>query len=238
MLKTLGIVKGALLTKKQRHHLARHLEGKSVLEWVVRQMTDSELLDKVVVVAEEGSRGDLVRKLTPIDVPVYSTKAQDTAVAIQETLEHMSADSCVFIGADWPFLDSELIDRLIRAARRTEKCDYAAYEFVNESFSTEEPFALFPEWYSGASIRKLISTTDDQIHRQMPGTFFLDNKDTCRVAVLQLPTGLDQVREMRLTFNDESWDSILELHNALNLDVLECQKVASFLESSVIKVRK
>jgi len=238
MLKTLGIVKGALLTDKQRHHLARRLEGKSVLEWVVRQMTDSELLDKVVVVAEEGQRGDLVRKLTPVDVPVYSTKAQDTVAAVKDTLERYSAESCVLIGADWPFLDSELIDRLIRAARRTENCDYAAYQFMNDVFSAERPYGLFPEWYRGSSIGKLAANSDDPIHRNMPGTFFVDNKNTYRVAMIQIPAGLDQVTEMKFTFNDEEdWDNILELHGALDLDVLDCQKVGSLLESSVIKMK-
>ena len=238
MFNTLGIVKGALLTAKQRHHVARHLEGKSVLEWVVRQMTDSELLSEVVVVAEEGPCGDLIRKLSPVDVPVCSTKAQDTATAVLDTLEHFSGESCVLIGADWPFLDSELIDRLVRTARRTENCDYAAYQFTNEIFSAERPYGLFPEWYRGTSIRNLVARSDDPIHRQMPGTFFLDNKDTYRVALLQIPAGLDKIEEMKFTFDDEEdWDNILELHNALGIDVLDSSKVGKLLDSRIMKMQ-
>ena len=238
MLTTLGIVKGALLTEKQRRHVTRRLEGKSVLEWVVRQMTDSELLNGVVVVAEEGSRGDLVRALSPIDVPIHSTKAQDTATAVQDTLEHFSAEACVLIGADWPFLDSELIDRLIRTARRTENCDYAAYQFMNEIFSAGRPYGLIPEWYRSSSIRKLAAKSNDPIHRQMPGTFFLDNKNTYRVTTLQIPAGLDRVEDMKFTFDDEEdWDNILELHGALDLEVLDCRKVGSLLDSRIMKVQ-
>jgi len=239
MLNTLGIVKGALLTDKQRHHVARHLEGKSVLEWVVRQMTDSVLLDGVVLVAEEGTHGDLVRKLSPCDVPVWSTKAQDTATAVQDTLEHFPAESCILIGADWPFLDSELIDRLIRAARRTEGCDYAAYQSMNEIFSAGRPYGLFPEWYRSGSIRKLASKTKDPIHRQLPGTFFLDNQDTYRSVTIQIPAGLDRPEEMRFSFDDEDdWDNILELRNALDLDeVLDCRKVGNLLDSLCCKVQ-
>ena len=238
MLKTLGIVKGALLTDKQRRHLARRLEGKSVLEWVVRQMTDSVLLDGVVVMTEEGRNGDLVRKLSPCDVPVYSTKAHDTATAVQDTLEHFSAEACVLIGADWPFLDSELVDRLVRAAGRTENCDYAAYQFTNEIFSAGRPYGLFPEWYRCSSIQKLASKSSDSIHRQLPGTFFLDKKDTYHVAVLQIPAGLDKVEDIKFTFDDEGdWDNILELHNALDLEVLDCRKVGSLLDSRMVKMQ-
>ena len=238
MLNTLGIVKGALLTDKQRHHVARRLEGKSVLEWVVRQMTDSLLLNGVVLVAEDGPRGDLVRNLSPCDVPVYSTKAQDTATVVQDTLEHFSAESCVLIGADWPFLDSELIDRLVRTAQRTENCDYAAYQFMNEIFSAGRPYGLFPEWYRSSSIRKLASKSDDPIHRQMPGTFFIDNADTYRTIMLQMPAGLDKVDDMKFSFDDEGdWDNILELHNALDLEVLDCRKVSSLLDARTGKVQ-
>ena len=239
MLNTLGIVKGVLLTEKQRHHLARRLEGRSVLEWVVRQMTDSELLNGVVVVTEEGQRGELVRLLAPSDVPVYETKAQDTATAVQDTLEHFSAESCVLIGADWPFLDSELIDRLVRTAQKTDKCDYAAYQFMNDTFSAERPYGLFPEWYLGSSIKKLVSLSSDSIHRQLPGTFFLDNKNSYCVATLQMPAGLDRVEEMRFTFDDEGdWDNILELHSALNLEVLDYTKVGSLLDSRIVALQK
>jgi len=239
MLNTLGIVKGALLTDKQRHHVARRLEGKSVLEWVVRQMTDCMLLNGVVVVAEAGPRGDLVRKLSPFDVPVYSTKAQDTATAVQETLEQFPAESCVLIGADWPFLDSELVDRLIRTAQRTENCDYASYKSMNEIFSAGRPYGLFPEWYRSSSIRKLASKSDDPIHRQMPGTFFLDNKDTYRVAALCIPAGLDNVEDIKFSFDDEGdWDNILDLHNALELEVLDCRKVGSLLDSRIMRVQE
>ncbi|GHT23768.1 hypothetical protein FACS189419_08170 [Planctomycetales bacterium] len=234
MLNTLGIVKGVLLTNKQRHHVARRLEGKSVLEWVVRQMTDCELLDGVVVVTDENANGDVIRRLSPNDVPVFSTNAEDTAGAVQQTLEHFSAEACVLIGSDWPFLDPTLIDKLIRSARNVEGCDYAAFQFTNDVFSAGRPFGLFPEYYRSSSIRKLSSKTSDPLHRQLPGTFFIEHSAKYKVELLPIPAGLDKVEDVRFTFDDEDdWDNILELHNALDLDVLDCQKVGEFLGSGV-----
>ncbi len=232
MLKTLGIVKGALLTPKQRHHLARRLEGKSVLEWVVRQMTDCLRLDGVVVVADEGSEGDLVRDLTPSDVPVFSTRAEDTLDMLWRTLEKFPKDSCVLIGADWPFLDPTIIDQLVRMADVEQGCDYAAYQFMNEIFSAGRPYGLFPEWYRSETVRKIAGRIDDAIHRQLPGTFFLDNQKDYHVELLPVPAGLDQQDSIRFTFDDESdWDDILDLHDALDLEVLDIQKIGSLLEN-------
>lgn len=232
MLKTLGIVKGALLTEKQRRHLARRLDGKSVLEWVVRQVTDCELLCGVVVLTDEGSDGDLVRELTPIDVPVFMSSAQDTLSLLEQTLEKFPMDSCVFIGSDWPFLDPTLIDQLVRTAEQEKKCDYAAYQFTNEIFSVGRPYGLFPEWYRASSIRKIASKIDDPIYRQLPGTYFLDHQKELCVELLPAPAGLDR-DDIRLTFDDEEdWDNILDLHDALDLEVLDCQKVGSLLGST------
>ncbi len=231
-MKTLGIVKGALLTKKQRSHLARRLDGKSVLEWVVRQMTDCLQLHGVVVVADAGIDGDHVRELTPIDVPVFSTEAQDTLEMLQKTMETFSMTSCVLIGADWPFWDPSIIDQLIRLAETSGSCDYAAYQFMNEVFSPGRPYGLFPEWYRSETLRKVAKIADDPIHRQLPGTFFLDNQKQYNVELLPVPAGLDQQDLIRFTFDDEAdWDDILDLHDALDLEVLDIGKIGRLLKN-------
>lgn len=229
MLNTLGIVKGALLTEKQRHHLARRLDGKSVLEWVVRQMTDCELLNGVVVLADDGPEGDQVRHLTPIDVPVLSYAAPDTLDLLKKTFDQFPVDSCIFIGADWPFLDPTIIDQLVRTANQEKNCDYAAYQFTNEIFSVGKPYGLFPEWYRASSVQSIAPKVEDPIHRQLPGTFFLDNQKDCHVELLAVPAGLDR-DDIRFSFDDEEdWDNILDLHDALQLEVLDCQKIGNLL---------
>jgi spore coat polysaccharide biosynthesis protein SpsF len=236
MLKTLGIVKGALLTDKQRNFLARRLSGKSVLEWVVRQMTDCQLLSGVVVVADSDELGEIVVNLTPIDVPVYRTEAKDTMSMLQDTLEQFSTYSCLLIGCDWPFIDPTLFDRLVRAADLRDECDYSAFQFTNEIFSVGRPYGLFPEWYRSASLRKVAGKIDDPIYRNLPGTFFLDNQKNFNIELLPAPTAIDR-KGMRFSSEDEEdWDNIIELHDALNLDVLDFQKISSLLNNRDMRV--
>jgi len=226
MLKTLGIVKGALLTNKQRRHLARCLEGKSVLEWVVRQMTDCELLSGVIVLADAGKEGDVVRTLTPNDVPVFSADAIDTLGLLLQVIDRFPVESCVFIGSDWPFIDPTLIDQLVRTAELETNCDYAAYQFTNDVFSVGRPYGLFPEWYRASTLRKVAKKPIDQIHRQLPGSFFLDNQDKYGVELLPAPSGLDR-DDLRFSFDDErDWDNIIALHDAMGLEVLDSHKMS------------
>ncbi|GHT34009.1 hypothetical protein FACS189427_00550 [Planctomycetales bacterium] len=235
MFRNLGIIKGALLTEKQRKHLARRLDGKSVLEWVVRQMTDCELVDGVVVLADEGTAGDLVNGLTPIDVPVHRSGAQDTIGLLENVLGQFASESCVFIGADWPFVDPALIDQLVRTAHAGEKCDYAAYQFTNEVFSVGRPYGLFPEWYCSSSILKAAKKLGDAVYRSLPGSFFLDHQKEYSVELLPVPAGLDQ-GSIRFSFEDEEdWDNIVELHDALSLEVLDSRKIGGILRRRLPK---
>ncbi len=234
MLKTLGIVKGALLTDRQSRQLERCLEGKSVLEWVVRQMTDCELLTGVVVLADEGSSGDVVRKLAPADVPVFSCTAADSISLLQRTLERFSTESFVFMGADWPFLDPTLVDQLVHAAEQDPRCDYAAYQFTNEMFSPGRPYGLFPEWYRSDAVRGISDQITDPIHRQLPGTFFLDHQRQYTVELLPVPAALDQQANIRYAFDDEAdWDVILDLHDAIGIGDIDCRQIGRLLGSPV-----
>ncbi len=235
MLKTLGIVKGALLTDKQRRHLTRRLEGKSVLEWVVRQMTDCELLSGVVVLADAGEEGEIVRNLTPNDVPVFSADATDTLSLLLQVLDRFPVESCVFIGSDWPFLDPTLIDQLVRTAEMEADCDYAAYQFTNDVFSVGRPYGLFPEWYRSSALRKAARKLNDQVFRQLPGSFFLDNQEDYIVELLPAPTGLDR-DDLRFAFDDEEdWDNIVDLHDAMGLEVLDSRKMSTLLGNALYR---
>ncbi|HBT76812.1 MAG TPA: hypothetical protein DEB39_07765 [Planctomycetaceae bacterium] len=229
MIKTLGIVKGTLLTDKQRRQLSRRLAGKSVLEWVVRQMTDCARIDGVVVLTDNGKDGELVRSLSPPDVPLHHCDLGDTLACLVDTLDHFPAESCVFIGADWPFLDPIIVDQLVHAAESEPGCDYAAYQFVNECFSAGRPYGTFPEWYRAGTIREVNCKSDDMIHRQLPGVFFLDNQRDFTVELLPAPTGLDRT-DVRLSVNDEdAWENVIEIHNALEMDVCDSAKLSELL---------
>jgi len=230
MLKTLGIVKGTLLTEKQRRHLSRRLAGKSVLEWVVRQLTDCELLDQVVVLTDNAENGALIRKITPVDVPIFASEKDTTVACLVDILEHHPAESCVFIGADWPFLDPALVDQLVRTAMETEvHCDYAAYQFMNEYFSAGKPFGLFPEWYRAVSLLIAVEQAEDEVHRQLPGCFFLDHQGSFEVELLPAPAGLDRI-DIRLTFDQEDdWENILAIHDALGTEDFDWRKLSNLL---------
>ena len=77
MLNTLGIVEvrqaGAWCSSK----FGRKLGGKSLLEWVVRRLTDCQRLDGVIVVLGDRPIDRALGELVPPDVPVFVSGKTD-----------------------------------------------------------------------------------------------------------------------------------------------------------------
>jgi len=228
---TLGIINGALLTEKQRHYLARRIGGKTFLEWVVRQVTDCELLSNVIVLASTGPKGDLIRKLTPVDVEVFSSDADSTLAFLLQAQEHFGFKSCISVDSDWPFIDPILIDKVIQGAKVKTRCDYATFQFMNDIFSSESPYILFPEWYSSDALLQASHEVENETHSQFPGTFFLDNHDKYAVEMLPTPENFHWKSPRHTVRNEEDWDEVVDLFDALHLDVFDYRKVASLIDN-------
>ncbi|MGL6196705.1 MAG: hypothetical protein ACRC2T_17980, partial [Thermoguttaceae bacterium] len=136
---------------------------------------------------------------------------------------------CVFLGADWPFLDPTLIEQLVILARAEPDCHYAAYQFMNEYFAAGRPFGLFPEWYKTTALKKAVTNAEDEVHRQLPGCFFLDNQDVFNVELLPAPAALDRI-DIRLTCDQEDdWENIMAIHDALGADDFDWKKLSNLL---------
>ena len=71
MLKTLGIVQACCHARQFRCRAARKLGGRSVLEWVIRHVTDSMRLDGVIVLVCDEADHRFMRNLVPADVPMF-----------------------------------------------------------------------------------------------------------------------------------------------------------------------
>ena len=214
MLGTLGIINGLLATDRQRRQAGRNLNGKPVLEWVARQMTDSCRLNGVIVLTDDSEENAFIQLKTPLDIPVFVSKTGETLGAILQALEQYSAQSCILIGMDWPLIDPTIVDRLIRGAENAS-CHYAAYRFECSCFSMGRPFGMFPEWYETKSLYKADRKAIDPMHRLFPGLHFLENHDRYDVALLPAPSELDR-EDVRLTIEDEEdWEHVVQIFDAM-----------------------
>ncbi|MCL2349672.1 MAG: NTP transferase domain-containing protein [Planctomycetaceae bacterium] len=230
MFKTLGIINGLLTTERQRRNACRMLGGKTVLEWVVRQMTDSERLDGVIVITDESEENKFVKQRTPLDVPVFTVAPDgDTLKAVTLALEVFPAEHCVFIGLDWPLIDSSLVDRLILAAELNPFGEYAAFHFENSVCSIKgRPTGMFAEWYDVKALHRANRKADDPMYRRYPGMYFIEqSKNT--LTLIPAPKQFDR-DDIRWTVeNEDDWENIVTLFESIDADNIQWHRIAETL---------
>src|SRR5215471_19124336 len=127
MLNTLGIVELRPKSELPRPTACRRLGGKPLLEWVVRRMTESALLDGVIVLAPKCTETVDLSDLVPRDVPLFTSDSPDALARYVDALGEFPAKHVVRVAAEHPFVDPVLIDRLVNTAANHQEADYVGF---------------------------------------------------------------------------------------------------------------
>src|SRR5262249_48608156 len=106
----------------------RRFGGKSLLEWVVRRVSDAERLSGIVFLAGADSLARQLCEHCPPDARVMHSKARDPLGRFAEAARALPCQGLVRLNVCHPFVDPDLIDRLISAAEFAG-CDYASFSF-------------------------------------------------------------------------------------------------------------
>ncbi|MDR1385324.1 MAG: NTP transferase domain-containing protein [Planctomycetaceae bacterium] len=230
MLKTLGVIDGLLTTDSQRRNVSRMLGGKTVLEWVARQMTDSLQLNGVIVVTDNSDENLFVKTTTPLDVPVFTANTTETLMALCQSLEAFPAEHCVYLGLDWPLIDSPLIDQLVIAAESNPQGEYAAFQFTDDSYSAKgRPVGMFAEWYNVKALHHANRKAVSPIHREYPGMYFLEQATKEALTLVSVPKQFAGT-EFRMTLeSEEDWETIATIFESIDAGNIHWSHVAALL---------
>jgi spore coat polysaccharide biosynthesis protein SpsF len=228
MLNTLGIVEAALTTEL-KGKVARKLGGKSLLEWIVRRVSESARLAGVVVVSCD-VESDSLAELTPPDVAFYASEGRDALATYCHVLRRHLAGGAVRICADTPFIDPVLIDRLVRTADDHRQCDYISYSLRGGQPAIFSPLGIFAEWCRADCLYDAECHATEPLDRRLPTRFIYSHPERYRVRLIQTPAGLDR-DDLRLTIaSEEDWEHTQAIYEALGPEGLDWQRVAELLD--------
>ena len=230
MLKTLGIVQACFCSPLFRANAARRLNGKPLLEWVVRRVTDSMRLGGVIVVAGEGIDYRSLCKLIPADVPIFLSSAPDMLGRVAQALEQYPAESVVQLHGDNMFADPVLIDRLVNVGESIEHCDYVSFGSRDGRPAVLSPVGVYAvEWFRARALRRANRLAKDPIDRQQVTRYIYTHAEQFNVKWIPAPEAIDR-DDVRLTIaDDDDWDNALAIFDALGPEALDWQRIARFL---------
>lgn len=231
---TLGIVEVSFAKSRIRELNAtrlatRRVGGQPLLEWVVRRVTDSLFLDRVCVVTE-AMYHDQVRYLTPPDVAVYAGDEADPLSRFAAASRQHDAAELVRIKVDHPFVDPELIDRLICTGNAHPGCDYIGYYLHDGRPAVQSQLGVFAEWCRADAIYRAEQAASGQAERLDATRFLCSHPELFQLRLIPVPTQLDRI-DVRLSVSGvEDWDNAQTIVDALGVENLNWQRIAELLD--------
>jgi spore coat polysaccharide biosynthesis protein SpsF len=230
MFTALGVVQARLGSDPFKGLLTRRLGGKSLLEWVVRRVTDCQRLDQVVVVTGDAPGDELLSESVPPDVPVLMASGSDNLDRVVSALEHYPADLLVRIPADAPFTDPVLIDRLVNTAAEHPACDYIGYSSGDGRPAILSTVGMFAECCRADALRKAAREAADPLDRRLVTRYLYSHPEKFTIRLVPAPVGLDR-DDVRLTVNtEEDWEHAQIIFEALGPEALDWQRIAGLLD--------
>jgi spore coat polysaccharide biosynthesis protein SpsF len=228
MATTLGIVEAAV-AHGLKGKIARKLGGKSLLEWIVRQVTDSTRLDGVVIVSCD-AESDALAELAPPDITFITSHGNVLETYAGLLCQHPT-ESVIRVCADTPFMDPVLIDRLIRTADDHPECDYIGYAVGGGRPAIFSPLGIFAEWCRSDALLRAARVATDPLDRRQPTRYVCSHPERFRLRLIEAPAALHRP-DLRLTIaSEEDWEHTQAIYDALGPEGMDWQRVADLLDN-------
>ena len=230
MLKNLGVVQACFHQPRFRCNASRRLGGRSILEWVIRRVTDSIRLDGVIVVAPAGEESESLAHLVPSDVPVFLGDEKDPLGRLCKALEKYEAENVVRIRGDNLFIDSGMIDRLVATAEEHPSCDYVSYCSRDGRPAILSPVGIYAEWFRAKALREADRIARDEYARERVTHCIYSHPERFNLRLIPAPAEIDREDVRLLVDIEEDWDHAQTLFDALGPELLDWQRIASLLD--------
>jgi spore coat polysaccharide biosynthesis protein SpsF len=207
----------------------RKFGNRTLLELVVRRLTDSQRLDRVLVVAGKEFEGGLLTDLVPPDVSVYLSDQPDLLGRLVCALKATGATAVVLIAAEHPFVDPILIDRLVTTAESHPLCDYIGFCFRDGRPVVHSPLGTFAEWFRADALRRADREARMPDDRNEPTRFLCSRPERFHLRFIPVPAALES-DNLRLSVDDhESWEHAQTIYDWMGPEGFDWRSIAQVL---------
>lgn len=227
--RTIGIVSVPSPRCQAGSKHVRKFGGRPLLELVVRRLTDSQRLDRVLVVAGRELGDGPLADLVPPDVSVHLSDHPDALGRLICALEATGAEAVVKIEADHPFVDPILIDRLVTTAAAHPQCDYVGFCFRDGRPVVHSPLGTFAEWFRAGALRRADREASIAEERDQLTRFFCSRPERFHLRFIPVPAALEG-DNVRLSVDDhESWEQAQTIDDWMGPEGLDWRSIAQVL---------
>jgi spore coat polysaccharide biosynthesis protein SpsF (cytidylyltransferase family) len=207
----------------------RAFGGKSLLEWLVRRVSDAEYIAGVVVLAGDDSLSRAICKHCPSNVQVVLSAAADPLARLAAAARALPGSGLVRLNVTHPLVDPDLIDRLIATAD-SGACDYATFSLADGRPAIQSKLGFFAEWCAVEAVLRADRLAVGSEQRATATGFLAARGDLFSQKLIAVPRQLDR-SDLRLAIHhEEDWEELQLIFDALGPESLDWQYIASLLD--------
>ncbi|MCU0878894.1 MAG: hypothetical protein MUF06_14010 [Pirellulaceae bacterium] len=222
---------GGLLENSPLAGIARRrFGGRTLLEWVVRRVTEADRLLGVVVLAGDDRFSRSLVAQCPADVRVFHAAEPDALGRLAAAVRSLRCRSVVRVNVCHPFVDPVLVDGLVTAVAGGHTCDYASYSLADGRHAADSKVGVFVEWCRGEAILLADQLARLPAERSDATRFLRTHPEVFALRMFPVPRQLDR-DDLRLAIqNEEDWEDIQLILDALGPESLDWQYITSLLD--------
>jgi spore coat polysaccharide biosynthesis protein SpsF len=207
----------------------RRFGGKSLLEWVVRRASEADRISGIVVLAGDSPLAKGLCAHCPPDARVFQASADDALGRLAQAVRSFPSQGLVRLNVSHPFVDPDLIDRLIAAAA-TSGCDYASFSFRDGRPVIQSKLGVFAEWCHPDAVLRADRLATHRTDRALATRFLYSRPDLFSLHMMAVPPQLDR-DDVRLAIHDEEdWEQVQDILDALGPESLDWQYITALLD--------
>jgi spore coat polysaccharide biosynthesis protein SpsF len=236
MVTTLGVVEvlpavdGLSLKSPLAGIARRRFGGKTLLEWVVRRVGDSQQLSQIVVLCGDDPLSRTLADLAPSDVRTFVSHAEDPLGRLADAACQCRCDAVVHVSVSTPFIDPVMLDRLIAVGAGDDACDYAGYRLSDGRPAVESRMGVFSQWCRAAAVVRADHDARLPEERQTPTRHIYSHPEKFELRLLPAPAKLDR-NDLCLAIQDEEdWEHVELILDALGPESLDWQYIMALLD--------
>lgn len=167
MVKNLCIIQARLNSSRLPAKMMLDLAGKTVLERVIESISNTSMLDKIVVATSTYKADDVIEaKLHALGIECYRGSLENVLERFYHCATHYKAKNIIRICADSPLLSAELIDTLLKSF---EKSKYEWMGFLNTIYG------IAPEVFSYNALKEAYHNARNNYDKEHVTPYMKDN---------------------------------------------------------------
>ena len=171
------------------------LYGEPLIKRVIDRINGSKKITKLVLATTDNSNDDnLVKYMEELGVSVFRGSEENVLERVVLSAEKYNIENIVELHGDNPFLDPDIIDKVIDEYDNT-KCDY-----ISNTIKKTFPMGLRVQVFSTESLREIYNTVNDPAVNEHVSLYYYENPKLFKIINFEAPQEINRT-DVRLTID-------------------------------------